>query len=179
MSEIRFTTFETPLGSMIGIGNSCIIYRIDFTDNPDLTKEITQLSRNFNSEIQEGSTDALNLLKKEMADYFSGNLKKFTVLTMPLGTSFQKHVWTTLAKVPYGTTQSYADIAKSINSPTSFRAVANANGSNPIAIIIPCHRIIKSSGDLCGYRCGVERKKWLLKHEHFYRDHPLALPDFI
>jgi methylated-DNA-[protein]-cysteine S-methyltransferase len=98
--------------------------------------------------------------------YFAGDLRALDTLAIdPMGTPFQLRVWTALRSVPAGHTASYADIAKAIGAPSSTRAVGAANGANPIAIVVPCHRIIGASGSLVGYGGGLERKRWLLEHE--------------
>lgn len=97
--------------------------------------------------------------------YFSGSLTRFTVPLAPQGTEFQKQVWTALRSVPYGETSSYKAIAEAISNPKAVRAVGAANGKNPIAIIVPCHRVIGADGKLTGYAGGVEMKAFLLKLE--------------
>lgn len=159
---------KTPLGPMIAAADDFGLYVLDFEDNPDLPKMMDRINGSLvsgASHIAEDDSPVLSLVQKELQAYFEGTLTTFTVPLAPQGTAFQKRTWSALGKVPYGTTKSYADIATAINQPTAFRAVANANGVNPIAVIIPCHRIIKSSGDLCGYRGGIDRKQWLLAHE--------------
>ncbi|MFW5981216.1 MAG: methylated-DNA--[protein]-cysteine S-methyltransferase [bacterium] len=106
---------------------------------------------------------------KELNEYFTGKLKKFEVPIILKGTEFQKKVWTEIMKIPYGEYISYGEIAKKIASPNAARAVGNANNSNKLPIIIPCHRVIGSNGDLLGYSGGIERKKWLLSHEKKYK----------
>lgn len=149
---------------MIAVSDDFGLYVLSFLDNPDLPKIMDKLKKSTT-----GNNSILSLTQKELQAYFDGTLTTFTVPLAPQGTVFQKRTWLALTKVPYGITQSYADIANTIGKPTAFRAVANANGANPIAIVIPCHRIIKSSGDLCGYRGGIDRKKWLLAHERKQR----------
>ncbi len=104
--------------------------------------------------------------KRELEEYFDGKRRVFTVNTKPTGTAFQLQVWEQLKKIPYGTISTYGLIAKGINKDKrSSRAVGHANGQNPIAIIVPCHRVIGASGQLTGYAGGLWRKEWLLKHE--------------
>ena len=103
--------------------------------------------------------------KIQLTEYFEGKRKVFDILLDPVGTDFQKSVWQLLCAVPFGKTDSYMSLAKALNNPLSIRAVGAANGKNPIAIIIPCHRIIGSNGSLTGYAGGLWRKEWLLKHE--------------
>ena len=101
----------------------------------------------------------------QLAEYFAGHRRTFDLPLAPQGTGFQQLVWTALLAVPFGQTRSYGQIASAIGRPAASRAVGAANGSNPIAIIIPCHRVIGSSGKLTGYGGGLPTKAWLLEHE--------------
>lgn len=116
--------------------------------------------------IIQGSNTHLSQLEKELKEYFEGNLRVFTVSLDMVGTDFQKKVWNELLKIPYGKTSSYMQQATSMGAPTSVRAVANANGMNKIAIVVPCHRVIGSNGTLTGYAGGLEKKRWLLNLEN-------------
>jgi methylated-DNA-[protein]-cysteine S-methyltransferase len=101
-----------------------------------------------------------------LSRYFAGELDALALLPLELnGTPFQKRVWEALRTVEGGTTATYAELARAIDAPTSVRAVGAANGANPIALVVPCHRIIGSNGTLTGYGGGLERKRWLLEHE--------------
>ncbi|MFS7411422.1 methylated-DNA--[protein]-cysteine S-methyltransferase [Carnobacterium maltaromaticum] len=109
-------------------------------------------------------------LALELERYFSGELKKFTVpLSLQVGTTFQQHVWQALQNVPYGSTQSYADIAVAIENPKAVRAIGQANRNNPLPIVIPCHRIIGKNGSMTGYsgasEIGIAKKRYLLALE--------------
>lgn len=115
-------------------------------------------------------TEALRSIEQELKKYFEGRLGKFTTPLFLLGSPFQKKVWNELLKIPYGTTRSYAAQAVSMGEPKATRAVANANGANQLAIVIPCHRIINSNGALGGYGGGIARKEWLLQHESKYEN---------
>jgi len=106
--------------------------------------------------------------KKQLHEYFSGRRKKFELPLKLVGTGFQKSVWETLQKIPYGKTVSYLDVAKAIENPKAVRAVGMANNKNRIPIIIPCHRVIGEDGKLTGYAGGIWRKGWLLEHEEEY-----------
>jgi methylated-DNA-[protein]-cysteine S-methyltransferase len=101
----------------------------------------------------------------QLAAYFAGQLRDFDVPLAPEGTEFQKKVWRELCRIPFGETISYSELARRIGQPTASRAVGLANGRNPIAIIVPCHRVIGADGSLTGYGGGIDRKKWLLGHE--------------
>jgi len=102
---------------------------------------------------------------KQFREYFQGKRNAFSLPLQVQGTEFEKKVWGALQEIPYGTTQSYGDIARKIGHEKAFRAVGNANNKNRIAIIIPCHRVIGSDGSLTGYASGLWRKEWLLGHE--------------
>ena len=104
-------------------------------------------------------------VRKQLDEYFAGTRKEFSLDIFTKGTAFQHSVWQQLAKIPYGTTASYASLAESISHPRATRAVGTANGKNPICIIIPCHRVIATNGNLAGYSGGISHKKWLLDHE--------------
>ncbi len=102
---------------------------------------------------------------RQLEEYFNGSRKDFTLHLNPGGTEFQKKVWEALLKIPFGKTISYLDLSKKLGDPKAIRAVASANGKNPIWIVIPCHRVVGSKGEMVGYAGGIHRKKWLLNHE--------------
>lgn len=118
---------------------------------------------------EKGSRDEVPVLaecRKQLEEYFAGKRREFTVpLVFERGTEFQKKVWKELAKIPFGKTVSYKDVAESLGNPKAVRAVGGASSKNPIGIIVPCHRVIGSDGKLTGYYGGVWRKEWLLDHE--------------
>jgi methylated-DNA-[protein]-cysteine S-methyltransferase len=101
----------------------------------------------------------------QLAEYFAGERRVFELPLAPPGTAFQAQVWRALLRIPFGDTRSYGELARSIRRPSASRAVGAANGSNPIAIIVPCHRVIGTSGALTGYGGGLDMKRWLLAHE--------------
>jgi len=107
----------------------------------------------------------LDGVRGQLDEYFTGARTGFDVITRPAGTPFQRAVWLILEAIPYGTTITYGEIAGRLGRPRAARAVGAANGQNPISIVIPCHRVIGSSGGLTGYGWGLERKAWLLRHE--------------
>lgn len=122
----------------------------------------------FLEEVVAPTANIPDLLKKpilQLQEYLDGKRTTFDLKLSPQGTDFQKKVWTQLSKIPFGKTVSYLDMAKQLGNPKVIRAAASANGKNPIAIIIPCHRVIGSDGSLTGYAGGLHRKKWLLEHE--------------
>ncbi|MFK7781733.1 methylated-DNA--[protein]-cysteine S-methyltransferase [Psychroserpens sp.] len=109
----------------------------------------------------------------QLQEYFEGNRTKFDLKLNPEGTIFQKNVWTQLEQILYGKTVSYLELSKQLGDVKAIRAVANANGKNPLWIIIPCHRVIGSDGSLTGYAGGLHRKQWLLEHESPYKQQRL------
>ena len=109
---------------------------------------------------------AFEMARQQLEEYFSGTRREFSVPLDLEGSPFQVEVWTALRAIPYGETVSYADIARAVGRPAAVRAVGAANGRNPISIIVPCHRVIGADGSLTGYGWGVDRKAWLLAHEH-------------
>ncbi len=109
----------------------------------------------------------------QLNEYFEGSRKQFDLKLNAEGTDFQKKVWKQLEQIPYGKTTSYLELSKKIGDVKAIRAVANANGKNPLWIIIPCHRVIGSNGSLTGYAGGLHRKKWLLEHESPYKQQSL------
>jgi len=115
------------------------------------------------------SNDILTRCINELTKYFNGELKSFETPYDLAGTNFQKKVWTELAKIPYGKTITYTDLAIRLGDIKSIRAAGTANGKNPLPIIVPCHRVIGKNGDLVGFSGGLENKKWLLKHEGVIR----------
>ena len=102
----------------------------------------------------------------QLNDYFSGTRNDFTFILNPSGTEFQQKVWKSLLEIPFGKTMSYMDLSKKLGDVKAIRAVASANGKNPLWIVVPCHRVIGTDGSLTGYAGGLWRKKWLLEHEN-------------
>jgi AraC family transcriptional regulator of adaptative response/methylated-DNA-[protein]-cysteine methyltransferase len=162
---INVMRIETPLGPMFGGATDESICMFEFTDRKMLETEFKTLSRLLNASIIQGSNSQLINLKQQIEEYFSGKRRIFDLSLVTPGSQFQNIVWNELQKIPYGTTRSYKTQAASINRPEATRAVANANGQNRIAIIIPCHRVIGEDGQLTGYGGGLWRKKWLLDFE--------------
>ncbi|AXP80509.1 Methylated-DNA--protein-cysteine methyltransferase [Mariniflexile rhizosphaerae] len=109
----------------------------------------------------------------QLNEYFEGTRTQFDLKLNPEGTDFQKTVWKQLEQIPYGKTVSYLDLSKQLGDVKAIRAVASANGKNPLWIIVPCHRVIGSDGSLTGYAGGLHRKQWLLEHENPYKQQSL------
>jgi methylated-DNA-[protein]-cysteine S-methyltransferase len=116
---------------------------------------------------REGAGEAvLDRARAELDEYFAGQRTSFDLPLAPRGTAFQRTVWEALCAIPFGTTRSYGALAAAVGRPKASRAVGAANGQNPIAIVIPCHRVIGADGSLTGFGGGMDRKEWLLRHEH-------------
>lgn len=163
--NISQTYIETPLGEMIACATDKGICLLEFNDRKKLDGQFKKLAKDLNANIVEQENKHFALLKKELEAYFNHDLKIFTVPLDLVGTEFQKKVWQALLTIPYGKTVSYLQQSESMGNPLSIRAVANANGMNKIAIIVPCHRVIGSNGKLTGYAGGLERKQFLLNLE--------------
>lgn len=164
MQTLQYCTYESPIGEMIGITQDDTLCHLGFTDYSDRISR--SLKTRFGKHEMEESTDALEL-KARIDAYFASDWAAFDGLKLALGgTQFQGIVWQALQAIPRGQTCSYGALAKSIGNPAAVRAVAGANARNPISIIVPCHRVIGSNGTLTGYASGVDRKHWLLRHEH-------------
>ncbi len=150
-----FDTFESPLGSIYLVFNAAMLTGLSF-DRP--------------KGIPPKETSATALVKEELTEYFAGERRDFTCRTaFTGGTDFEKLVWNALKDVPYGETRTYKWMAEKIGKPHAFRAVGQALGKNPIAIIFPCHRIIESDGTLGGYSSGTDLKRRLLEMEYYKR----------
>jgi AraC family transcriptional regulator, regulatory protein of adaptative response / methylated-DNA-[protein]-cysteine methyltransferase len=175
---ITASTFNTESGNMTACVVGEGICLLEFSNRKSLGSEFSYLERYFNSKIKEGDNSQLEMLRKQLAEYFNGTRKEFSVPLVYPGTVFQKAVWQELLKIPYGATRSYLELATLLRKPEAVRAVAAANRMNRIAIIIPCHRVIGSDGNLIGYSGGLERKIWLLEHEKRYSGQPSNLTLF-
>jgi len=129
----------------------------------------------LNSEEKE--TDVIPIVLEDcvmqLQEYFEGLRTQFNLKLNAQGTDFQKRVWQALEKIPHGKTTSYLELSKKLGDVKAIRAVANANGKNPLWIIVPCHRVIGSNGSLTGYAGGIHRKKWLIEHESPYKQQSL------
>lgn len=142
---------KTPLG----------IARLEGDENGLVSISVLDGEENVSDLIPEELEDAVYQLQ----EYFEGTRTQFSLQLNPQGTDFQKRVWEELQSIPYGKTMSYLELSKKLGDVKAIRAVAAANGQNPLWIVVPCHRVIGSDGSLTGYAGGLHRKKWLLEHE--------------
>lgn len=156
---------ETILGSMLAISDEESLLLLEFVDRKGLENEIKRLRIRLNATILPEKIAVLHQIEEELKLYFTGELTEFTTPVRYLGSDFQQKVWNELRKIPLGQTASYKELAEKINNPSACRAVARANGTNQLSILVPCHRVINSNGELGGYGGGLARKEWLIKHE--------------
>jgi AraC family transcriptional regulator of adaptative response/methylated-DNA-[protein]-cysteine methyltransferase len=138
---------------------------IEFADRRMLETQIKRVKQLTKCTFVAGENDFHFQMKAELDEYFAGELQKFETPIILKGTKFQEQVWNQLTKIAHGKTRSYDWISKKINNAGAQRAVGKANGDNRFAIVVPCHRVIRSDGTLSGYGGGVWRKRWLLDHE--------------
>ncbi len=162
---IKIQRLTTPLGPMFVCATEKGICLLEFVDRRMLESEFQDLQKRLHRSIIIGENEHIIQLKKELKQYFEGQRSEFEISLHLVGTAFQQLVWQALRTIPAGQTRSYQEQARLIHKPNAVRAVASANGYNKIAIIIPCHRVIGSDGQLRGYGGGLERKAWLLRHE--------------
>jgi AraC family transcriptional regulator, regulatory protein of adaptative response / methylated-DNA-[protein]-cysteine methyltransferase len=150
----------TPIGGMIAVCSDAALHMLEFPVRARLDRQLRKLPA-----VMPGRTAITHLLQAELTAYFAGRRAAFSVPLVPQGTPFEHRTWDALQDVPYGIRQTYTQVARAIGRPTAIRAMARANGANPIAILIPCHRILGTNGALTGYGGGLWRKEWLLAHE--------------
>jgi methylated-DNA-[protein]-cysteine S-methyltransferase len=157
-----FCYVDSPLGRLMLTSDGTALtglymnlYRNKPTKLPDLNGDW----------VQNAAIDPLQAAIRQLKEYFAGKRREFALPLRLEGTEFQRCVWRELTQIPFGETRSYGQLAKRLNNPNGSRAVGLANGRNPIAIIVPCHRVIGADGSLTGFGGGIERKEWLLTHE--------------
>ncbi|MGT2707634.1 bifunctional transcriptional activator/DNA repair enzyme AdaA [Streptococcus panodentis] len=156
---------STPLGRMLAIADQDWLYLLEFDNRRGLEKEIERLRNRFNARIIHGDNPLIQQLERELTAYFEGKSADFSIPLYLAGSDFQRSVWDLLQTIPLGQTASYQDLAILLGDKKKVRAVGNANGANQIAILIPCHRVIQTNGELGGYGGGAERKQYLLELE--------------
>jgi AraC family transcriptional regulator of adaptative response/methylated-DNA-[protein]-cysteine methyltransferase len=156
---------ETPLGAMLAIADDSGLRLLEFVDRRALERELSIVRARLQTNVVPGEHANLDSVRTQLADYFSGRKLKFELPLAPVGSPFQLRAWEILRSIPAGETRSYSWMAKRLGDIEMRRAVGRANGENMICIVIPCHRVIRADGTLCGYGGGLWRKKWLLEHE--------------
>jgi len=162
---LAYSFLETPCGQAVLAGDEAGIRFLTLTDPGREKAALAGLRRLFPAAELRSDGAALRAAVQELEEYFGGRRRAFTVPLAPVGTAFQQRVWRALQAIPFGEVRSYGEVARSLGQPAAARAVGGACGGNPIALFIPCHRVIRSDGRLGGFGCGLERKRWLLRHE--------------
>jgi AraC family transcriptional regulator of adaptative response/methylated-DNA-[protein]-cysteine methyltransferase len=165
VGHIRTAVIQTPLGDMLAGATSNAICLLEFDDRGRLERQSQTARKLFRMLFLPGEHPLLARLKRQLDEYFEGKRMSFDIPLAYPGTDFQRKVWQALQDIPYGQTRSYGEIAWTIGKPSAARAVGGANGSNRIAIIIPCHRVIAAGGGPGGYGGGLWRKLRLLELE--------------
>jgi methylated-DNA-[protein]-cysteine S-methyltransferase len=155
---------QTPIGTALLVSDADGVLRaLDWEDYETRMKELLRLHYGAVTLTDARAPEAIRIA---LTDYFKGDLHRLnTIKWRVAGTPFQRKVWTALPKIPAGTTMTYGALAAKLGSPNAMRAVGHANGSNPLSVVVPCHRLIGANGSLVKYGSGLERKRWLLAHE--------------
>jgi AraC family transcriptional regulator of adaptative response/methylated-DNA-[protein]-cysteine methyltransferase len=162
---VRLDWVESPIGPLALGATAQGVCLLEFGDRDSLEAQVARLRKRLGGAVVPGDNAHLERLRAELEAYFEGRLRRFSVpLVMP-GTPFQERVWRALSDIPYGETRSYEDVAVAVGSPAAVRAVGLANGRNPVAIVVPCHRVVRKGGQLGGYGGGLWRKQRLLELE--------------
>lgn len=165
MNTILCTYYKSPCGDIIIGSIDDELCLCDWANRKNRETIDKRMRRTMKADMQQGTSSVIELAIQQLDEYFSGGRKSFDIPLRFAGTDFQQLVWKELCRIPYGQTASYGEVAARIGMPTSFRAVANANGANAIAIFVPCHRVIGSNKTLTGYAGGLEAKQFLLDLE--------------
>jgi AraC family transcriptional regulator, regulatory protein of adaptative response / methylated-DNA-[protein]-cysteine methyltransferase len=160
---LRAAWVYTPIGGMIAVCSDTALHMLEFPSRAILQAQLARTARA--GAIAPGHTALTTALQGELTAYFAGRLARFTIPLALQAPPFTAKVWAALQDIPYGTLQTYTDVARSICRPTAIRAMARANGANPVSILIPCHRVLGADGQLTGYGGGLWRKEWLIAHE--------------
>lgn len=160
----------SPLGPMVVAADENHLYLLEFADRRMLETQFKRLARYSGRTLVPGENLMMEKIQSQLDEYFEGTRKEFELPLWIAGTEFQETVWRQLLKIDYGKTVSYEWIAKHIDNPNAQRAVGKANGDNRLAIVIPCHRVIRQNGELSGYGGGVRRKQWMLELEMAHSD---------
>lgn len=174
--RMTVTPIPTPLGVMIAVSSDDHVHLLEFGDRRRMEVRLERVKRGVRERLGAsrtradplfvpGRTAVLDQLAEELEAYFAGSGRRFTVVLRPIGTEFQRAVWTALLEIPFGATWSYGEVARAIGRPRAVRAVGRAVGDNPLGIVVPCHRVIGADGRLTGYAAGLWRKRRLLALE--------------
>ncbi|MDG1913454.1 MAG: methylated-DNA--[protein]-cysteine S-methyltransferase [Crocinitomix sp.] len=164
-NQLIHVKITTPIGEMDVLATENGICLLEFFNREELNDEITAIEDHFKITRTNGTIQWIELMTSELNAYFRGSLQKFTVPLDLIGTDFQTNVWNALLEIPYGRARTYKEQALALGDLKAILAVAAANGKNKLAIIVPCHRVIGTDGNLKGYAGGLDRKRFLLNLE--------------
>ena len=165
VNQVNIQHHKTEIGELVLGSFGGKLCLLGFGDREKRRAVDGRIKKGLDVEFVEQDDEILEKTRKQVDEYLNGNRKEFDMPLLMVGTDFQRRVWKALMKVPYGVTSTYGQIAEDIGSPKAARAIGNASSANPISIIVPCHRIIGSDGELVGYGGGLSVKKRLLKLE--------------
>lgn len=162
---LKSAQLKTPLGVMLTVADQKALYLLAFVDEGEWERKLRHLSQSTGLSIKQGLTDPIVAVREELEQYFAHRLTRFETPLRFVGTPFERQVWAALCQIPYGSTFTYKQVAEAVGHPTAFRAVARANASNRLALMVPCHRVVRSNGQLGGYDGGITRKVALIELE--------------
>lgn len=168
--EIHYHVMNSPLGLLFVAATDRGLGVVHFMDRRSLKRTLALHEEPYPDATWTPSLLHLKGAVDQLGAYFLGTLRDFDLPLDPVGTPFQLQVWSELRRIPYGQTRTYGQIARALGQPRATRAVGLANRDNPIAIVVPCHRVVGANGRLTGYGGGLHRKRWLLQHETHYHE---------
>ena len=168
-ATVAWAALPCPLGALLAVTRDGTLVRLSFAASPEeaRTRARQELGQNTGGRAAREDPHAVPLpeLARQLEEYFAGRRRLFELPVAPEGTEFQRRVWEELARIPWGETRSYGEIARAVGRPGASRAVGMANNRNPLAVVVPCHRVIGADGSLTGYGAGLDRKEHLLRLE--------------
>jgi O-6-methylguanine DNA methyltransferase len=168
--HVALAFVRTPLGPMLAGATSKGICLLEFTDRPMLPTQLAVLERRLRRPLVAGRHALIDLLQDQLDEYFAGTRSTFDLPLLAPGSAFQERTWAELQRIPLGSTATYEELARRAGRPGAQRAAGTANGANRLAVVVPCHRVIRKGGGLGGYGGGLWRKAWLLDHERRLAD---------
>jgi len=162
---MNLDTFDSPLGPLLAVAEDDALRALEFVKPAGAIRQLEAMQAALDATFERRTQPLLERLRAQLREYFAGTRRVFDVPLRFAGTPFQERVWNRLLTIPYGEVRSYLDLARDLGDPKAVRAVGGANGSNPISILVPCHRVIGADGSIVGYGGGLERKEFLLALE--------------
>ncbi len=163
---VCYQRYDSPVGPLVLAAFGDALCLCDWLGRPSAARNKRRLERMLKVWFMEAPSEVVLRAKEQLDEYFAGKRRSFSLPLFPVGTDFQKRVWNALQEIPFGETCSYKEIAQRLGDASSVRAVAQAVGSNPLAILCPCHRVVGSNSSLTGFAGGLEAKQTLLELEH-------------